>query len=981
MTKMRKSILLFVLFILQNIPFPLLAQDGYRVTGHIVSAEDGQPMIGVSVLEKETTNGVITDVDGNYSIVVTKSPATLQFTYVGMITVERKVTAAARMDLTMQTDAQQVDEVVVVAYGVRKKGTIAGSVSTVKSEKVENIPAPSFDQALQGQTPGLMVVSNTGEPSEAAVFRIRGTNSINSGMDPLFILDGIPISSSDFNTISPGDIESISVLKDASSTSIYGARAANGVVVITSKRGLAIDKAKITFRTQVGFSQLANSDWNMMDTAERIVFEKEVGLDSGKDYNILGRTDINWMDEIYKDHAMLQSYELSVNRATERVNYYVSGGFYDQDGIAQGSTFRRYNMRANADLKASSWLKMGTTSMFAYEEYEQAEDGSYMIAAPISASHFMMPYWSPYKEDGSLASVNDGSWTGTNVNPIEWMDNNPVRNKKYKALATVYAEVTPIKNLTIRTQLGIDYTHGTAYGQSFPSYQVNNGEGTASRGSTDVVSLTSTTTANYHFMHKDRHSFNFMIGQEGVDYHSEGFQLSAKGQTNDLLTNISSATRVSSWQDSSAAYAYLSFFGRGEYNYNDRYYVDFSVRADASSRFGKNNRWGGFWSMGLMWNLKKEAFMEKYEWLTNAQIALSSGTSGNSDISNYGHYSLVTGGVVYMDEAGIYPAQSKNEDFGWEQTWATNLAFHLGFVNRVNLDIELYNKRTSNMLMLVPQSYSITGEADHWENIGVFVNRGAEFSVNADVIRSKNFTWNLSANASYNKNEIKELYNGMTEYENSATLMKYVVGHSAGEFYINRYAGVNPANGDALWYTKDGEITTEFNESDKVMIGKSRYAPWQGGFGTTLSWKGISLAAQFTWVADRWMFNNDRYMDESNGLFSSSFNQSKRLLYDRWKKPGDVTDIPRYGVTPQMDSRFLENASFLRLKNLTLSYYFPQSLLKKSGFFSSARIYLQGQNLLTFTKFSGLDPESNLNIYRASYPMSRQFTFGLEVSF
>lgn len=977
---MRKTILLFVLFTLLNIPLVLLAQGGYQVTGQIISAEDNQPLIGVSVLEKGTTNGVITDVDGNYSITVTKSPATLQFSYIGMRMIERDVKSSARINLTMESNTELVDEVVVIAYGVRKKGTIAGSVSTVKAEKMENVPAAGFDQALQGQTPGLMVLSNSGEPSKAATFQIRGTNSINSGTSPLFILDGVPISSSDFNTISPSDIESISVLKDASSTSIYGARAANGVVVITTKRGLAMDKAKVTFRTQLGFSQLARNEWSMMNTDERIQFEKEIGIDEGQDYNLLRQTNVNWLDMVFNDKAFLQNYDVSVSRATDKINYFVSGSFFDQDGIAQGSMFSRYTLRANADVKASNWLKVGTNSMITYEEIQQAEDGDYAIYTPISACRFMLPYWNPYRADGTVASESDGSWKGTSQNPIEWMDNNPLENKKYKLLSTLYAEITPFKNMTIRSQFGIDYTHSTAYMRSYPSYLPNDGIGSAGRNSYNMLSLTITNTANYRFMLKDKHSFNFMVGQEGVDYRSEGFQVSTRGQNNDFLTNVSSGTRASSWPESFSGYAYLSFFGRGEYNYEDRFYADFSVRTDASSRFGKDGRWAGYWSIGLMWNLKNEKFMKKYDWLTTAQVAFSTGTSGNSSIPDYDHLALVRGGLTYMDEAGIYPSQSGNEKLGWEQLWSTNLALHLGFVDRVNLDVEFYNKRTTDMLMRVPKSYADKGEGFRWDNVGTMINRGVELSVNADVIRTNNFKWNLNANISYNRNEITELYNGLNEYEVSTTATKLVVGHSVGEFYINRYAGVNTANGDALWYTKDGEVTTEYNESDKVMVGKSYIAPWQGGFGTALTWKGISLSAQFSWVADRWMFNNDRFFEESNGLYSA-YNQSKRLLYDRWKKPGDVTDIPRYGITPQMDSRFLEDASFLRLKNLMLSYTFPQSLLKKSHFFSNARVFAQGQNLLTFTKFTGLDPEASSNIYKAQYPMSRQFTFGLEVSF
>lgn len=957
-----------------------LAQT-YKVKGNVVSKSDNEPLIGVSILQKGTTNGVVTDIDGNYELQIQGGETTLVFSYIGLQTQELKVNARTGvLNVAMEDDSHLMDDVVVVAYGVRKKGTIAGSVSTVKNDKLENVPAPSFDQALQGQTTGLSVISNSGEPSKAATFQIRGTNSINSGTAPLFILDGVPISSSDFNTISPSDIESISVLKDASSTSIYGARAANGVVVITTKRGLSMDKAKVTFRAQYGFSQLAQNNWNMMNTAERIQYEKEIGIDTGKDYDVLSRTDINWLDMVFNDRAPLQNYEVSVNRATDRLNYFVSGGFYDQDGIAQSSTFRRYNMRANAEVKASDWLKVGTNSMVAYEEVEQADDGSYALYTPISACRFMLPYWNPYNEDGSLASENDGTWTGTGSNPIEWMANNPVTNKKYKVLSTVFAEITPIKNLTIRAQFGADFSHSTAFMQSFPSYIINNETGTAGRNSSDMLNLTETTTVNYRWELNSDHSFNFLLGQEGVDYRSEGFQVITTGQSNDFLTNISSGTRASSWADSTTSYSYLSFFGRGEYNYKDLYYADFSVRADASSRFGTGNRWAGFWSLGFMWNLKSEPFLKDIEWLSSAQIALSTGTSGNSSIPDYDHLALVSGKANYEDQAGIYPSQSGNEDLSWEKLWSSNVALRLGFLDRINLDIEFYNKKTTNMLMLVPDSYALTGEGEHWDNIGAMLNRGVEFNVSADVIRTKDFVWSVNANASYNKNKLLELYNGVQEYEVSTTATKLVVGHSVSEFYINRYAGVNPANGDALWYTKDGQITNEYNEGDKVMTGKTFDAPWQGGFGTSLAWKGFSLAAQFSWVADRWMFNNDRYFEESNGLYAA-YNQSKRLLYDRWKQPGDITDIPRHGVTPQFDDRFLENASFLRLKNVTLAYAFPQRLLSKTNFFSSARIYLQGQNLLTFTGFTGLDPESSSNVYKAQYPMSRQFTLGVEVSF
>ena len=959
----------------------LSAQELIKVSGTVTSAEDTLPLIGVSVISGPNS-GVTTGIDGTYTITVSAGTK-LRFQYIGFAEHEWLVpegAAAVTHDVVLESDSQRVDEVVVVAYGTRKKGTIAGSVSTVKSEKLESVPTAGFDQALQGQSPGLMVLSNSGEPSKAATFQIRGTNSINSGTAPLFILDGVPISSSDFNAISPSDIESVSVLKDASSSSIYGARAANGVVVITTKRGTTMDNAKVTFRTQLGLSQLAHSNWALMDTPERIAFEKEIGLDAGQDYDLLSQTNVNWLDAVFNDRALLQNYDISVSRATDKMNYYVSGSFFDQDGIAIGSTFRRYSIRANADVRASKWLRIGTNTMAVFEQVEQAEDGEYSLYTPISASRFMLPYWDPYRDDGSIASESDGSWKGTGQNPLEWMENNRQQNKKYKVLTTLFAEITPIENLTIRSQFGADFTNSTAFMQSMPSYAPNNGLGAAGRAAYNTLNLTITNTVNYRTTLDGGHSLNFMVGQEGVDYQYEGFQLITQGQNNDYLTTLSSGSRATTWSDVTDAYSYLSFFGRAEYSYNDRYYADFSVRTDASSRFGRGGRWAAFWSVGLMWNAKRESFLEMVDWLTTAQLAVSTGTSGNSSIPNYDHLALVGGDANYNDNMGIYPAQSGNENLGWEKLWTTNIALHLGFWNRLNVDLEFYNKLTTDMLMSVPISYADKGEGFRWDNIGAMVNRGIELQLNADIIRSRNFVWNISANVSYNSNKITELYNGLDEYELSTTSTKLVVGHRVGEFYINRYAGVNPANGDALWLTKEGEVTTEFNESDKVMIGKSYIAPWQGGFGTTLSWKGLSLSAQFAWVADRWMFNNDRFFEESNGLYSS-YNQSRRLLYDRWKEAGDVTDIPRYGVTPQMDSRFLENASFLRLKNLMLSYSLPTSLLKKSHFFTAIRVYLQAQNLFTITPFSGIDPESSSNVYKAQYPMSKQYSVGIDLTF
>jgi TonB-linked SusC/RagA family outer membrane protein len=980
MIKFQKLLLTILLSAIGSVA--LLAQNSVKVSGVVTSADDGLPLIGVAVMAG-SGNGVITSLDGDYEIEV--APGTeLIFSSIGFL--DEKVTVPSvetfTYNVVMQTETMNLDDAVVIAYGVRKKGTVAGSVATVKSEKLENTPTAAFDQALQGQVAGLTVLSSTGEPSASATMTIRGTNSINSGTSPLYILDGVAISASDFNTINPADIESMSILKDASSTSIYGARAANGVIVITTKRGRNMDRPNVNYRMQMGWSALAHGNWDLMNTAERIQYEKELGLTAGQNYDFLSKTDVNWMDVVFNDSAMLQSHELAVSGATETTNYYFSGGYYDQQGIAPGSEFQRYSMRFNFEQQMAKWLKMGTNTMFNYQNIKQADEGAYTLVTPISAARFMLPYWNPYKADGSLASINDGTWTGQGQNPLEWLENNPLTYKKYKMISTVFAELNLYRNLVFKSQFAVDFSHTTGFSQSFPDYKPNQGEGSAARSTADGLGLHLTNTLTYRFNIDNLHDFNFLLGHEWQDYHTEAFSISTAGQTNSKLTDIANGTRATSWTSTSASdYSRVSFFARGEYNYADKYYGEVSVRTDGSSRFGKNNRWGLFGAVGFMWNLRNEDFMSgTRDWLTMGQVAFSSGTSGNSEIPNYEHLALVGGGSDYIGDAGVAPIQPGNESLTWENTWTTNLALHFGFWNRLNVDLELYDKKTTDMLMSVPLAYSQSnGYGYKWSNVGAMVNRGVELNINATVLQIRDFVWNINANVGYNHNRLTELYNGVDEYETSNTSTKLIVGHPIGEFYVNRYAGVNPANGDALWYDKDGNLTNELRDEDKVMVGKTYHAPWQGGFGTSLSWKGLSLSAQFSWVGDRWMINNDRYFDESNGRFMT-YNQSSRLL-KRWKQPGDVTDIPRHGEYTEFDSRLLEDASFLRLKNLMLSYNLPSGLMKKTGFIRGLRIYAQGQNLLTFTNFSGLDPEGVTNVYAAQYPMSRQYTFGLDLMF
>ncbi|MFR9524124.1 MAG: TonB-dependent receptor [Rikenellaceae bacterium] len=977
---MKKIFRLCTLVVMSLLVMEVSAQTQVTLAGVVVSAEDNMPIVGATVNVVGTTRGTITSIDGDYSIAVQPNEV-VEFSYIGLESYQVAILPSMKvLNVTLKPSSEMIDDVVVVAYGVKKKGTVAGSVGSIDGAGIESVPAASFDQALQGQVAGLSVLSSSGDPSASATFQIRGTNSINSGTSPLFILDGAPISESDFNTISPGDIANVSVLKDASSTSIYGARAANGVVIITTKRGKMSDKPTIVFRSQFGISQMAYGNWDMMTTEERIQYEIELGMDDGQDYDALSQIDTNWIEEVFNDNAIMQSYDVSVSGASEKFNYYVSGNYFDQEGIAYMSYFSRMGIRANFEAKAADWMKIGSNTMFSYENYAEASEGEYTLVTPISAARFMLPYYSPYNEDGSLASINDGTWVGYNENPLEYTQNNPLEREKFRLMIQPFVEITPIKNLVIRSQFGYDLLQGLTSAESYPSYTPNNDSGYAGRSFVAYQTLSVTNTVNYSYDVDDKNSLNFLLGQEGVDFYADSFSVATYGQTNDALTSVSTGTAASSWTDSEYSYGYLSFFGRAEYSHDNRYYADLSLRGDASSRFAEGNRWGMFWSTGLLWNARNESFMAGNNWLTTAQVAFSAGTSGNSSIGNYEHLALVSGGVDYVEMPGVYPSSKGNSELTWEKLFTTNLSLRMGFFNRASLEIDLYNKKTTDMLMAVPVNYSTSSVGGYeWQNMGAMVNRGIEISASGTVIATPKFRWSLFANVSYNKNKITELYNGVQSYEYGETFNMMVVGESLGSFYINEYAGVNPINGDALWYTADGDITNELKDEDKVLLDKSYIAPWQGGFGTSVGWKNLSMDVQFSWVADRWVMNNDRYFDESNGRFVS-YNQSSALL-DRWQEPGDITDIPRHGVYTEFDSRLLEDASFLRLKNLTINWDLPSSVLKTTGFISAARIYVQGHNLLTFTEFTGLDPEGVSNMYQAAYPMSRQYTLGLNLTF
>lgn len=946
-----------------------------------VADKSGEGLPGVSVVVEGTGTGVSTNVNGEYEIVVQpKANLTLVYSFIGMKTQKILYKGQPVVNVILEEDQVKLDDVVVIGYGQRKKGTVTGSVVTVDAKKMEMMPVPSIEQALQGQSAGMSVMSNSGAPGSSAEVSIRGTNSITAGTTPLYVMDGVVVSAGDFAAINNADIESVTVLKDAASTSIYGSRAANGVILLTTKRGKYGQDATVSFRTQHGWSAIAYGKRDIMNTKQRLDYEELVGMNAGDpnwkraDYE---GTDINWMEAIYKDKAPTSSYDLSVSGGSEKLAYYLSAGYLAQEGIEPGSDFDRYTFKLNLEGRMKPWLKAGGNLNIGYEK--TVNSYSDPLYSPGSSSVFTLPYWDPYLPDGSISSAGGANKTFPGpTNPLEMYAGGKSTSNRAKLVGAFFLEVNPVKDLVIKSMLGADATDIRQEALNFPSYQ---GLGNGSVGEQFVrrYSLTLTNTANYMFNIGEEHHFNLLAGQEAIAGFTESMTASASGVFSDRMLTLSTAMIPGQPSGGISEYSFLSWFGRMSYDFRSKYFLDLSVRSDGSSRFGKDNRWATFWSAGAMWNVKGESFLENVALISNAQLSVSIGTSGNSSIGPYDHQALAVGGPSYMGNQGWAPNGLGNENLSWEKLRDINVGVKLGFLDRFNVNIEFYSKRTSDMLMSVPVSMT-TGYGSWMDNVGVVTNKGVDLQLDATLLQVNDFTWSVNATASYNKNKILELYGGIDRYLMSDYGVQLEVGGSIGDLLSVRYAGVNPGNGDAMWYDLDGKLTNSFNPSYAVLLkGKNQNAPWNGSFSTNFMYKGIALSLFFTWVKDRYMINNTRYFTESNGGFQN-LNQSPKM-FDAWQNPGDITDVPRYGVVSQMDDRWVEDASFLRLKNVMLSYTFPARLMQKTRVIRNIKVYGQAQNLLTITKYKGLDPESPSNMTLGDYPQMKQFIFGLDITF
>ena len=985
------------LLLLTVLTISLSAYAQKKVSGTVIDAGTGEPLIGATVLPVGGGNGVATDLDGKFTLTVPDKVTKINVSYVGMQ--PQTVAISDNMTIKLAVGDTTLDEIVVTGYGsARKLGSIVGSVTAVSGDIVENSPVANIGDALQGQVAGLQVFTSSGEPSSSASMRIRGVSSINSSSEPLFILDGSPISSGAFTALNPNDIETMTVLKDASATAIYGSRAANGVVILTTKKGKRGQKAKVQVSAQYGISKMTGDRMDMMNAEEWLNFQEmldpsmknNAAFQAEKQFYIDNGISTDWADVFFGGSAPMQQYDLSITGGTEALNYYLSFSHYDADGIMDDSNLRRETLRSNIDASINQWIRVGANLSLSYQKYITAAFGgtANSVYNKAYASRVYRPDQSYYEilrnEDGSFAGYGDRLDYFDKLsyyNPYYLSEIQPGHNDMVRINGGTFINLNPIKGLNIRAAQGVEAFDYRSSGVALPTGPFEgNPYGSASESFQRYYQFTYTNTAEYRFNIEKLHNVTLLAGQESIITKNESFGVSVKGLTDTRLMLMSSASIPTLPTHSKYDKVFNSFFGTLSYNYDEKYFADFTFRRDGSSLFAKNKQWGNFWSAGAMWDIKKEEFMKDLTWLNALQFKASYGLIGNSSgLDPYMSLGLIGDGPLYNGVGGTAIANSANPDLTWEVVKSTNLGISARVLDRVSVDLEYYNRLTEDMLMDIPYSYT-TGFSSGWGNVASMRNRGFDATVNVDIF--KNFygvDWSVSANINYNQNEITELFNGRDEYVLANTGLKLQVGKPYGEYFYTRWAGVDPRDGYNMWKDKNGNLTKVFSEDDAVFTGKQRYAPWSGGLGTRVSWKGITVSADFSFMLGQHLINNERWFVE-NPQFASKDNQTTKM-FTMWQKPGDITEISTPESPMQFDTHLLEDASFMRMKNLTVSYNLPQNIIRKTGFVEGCKVFFIGRNLWTITDYQGYDPEIDSNIQLGNYPNTKQVSFGLELTF
>ena len=990
-----------------------LAQS--RLTGTVTSAEDGQPVVGASVKAKGLNAGAVTNVDGEFTINVPVGTE-LEITYLGMV--PKTVKAANNMRIVLESDSHTLEGVVVTGYGsARKLGTIAGSVSSVSGDALSLRPSASVSDALQGQVAGLQVFTSSGEPSAVSSMTIRGVTSINAETEPLYILDGSEISSNTFVSLNPNDIENITVLKDASSTAIYGSRAANGVVIVTSKKGKFGEAPTVLVSAQYSISEVAHDGTEVMDASQWFKFQEMINpsnltnesFQAMKNYYQKYNIGTDWVDRFLGNTSPISQIDASVRGGSQNTAYLVSFSHYDADGLYDDSNMRRETLRANLEFNITPWLKVGTNSNLAYNKTQTTlviNGETTSVYNKPWAAHAYFPTQTTheilglaYNPDGTIDYANSAfngygeklKWYSLNLggrgsfDPDYLASKQPEIQRRVRINENAFVNINPIKGLNLRSAIGLDWNDLRVSYKAYNLVDDGFGEqmptGQASEQFSNFYRWTVTNTAEYKFNFLDDHDVTVLLGQESMTNKTESFGVMRTGLVDNRLMLLSSTSNTSPLVPSHSITEEVrnSWFGMLNYSYANKYFLDLSIRRDGSSLFAKDHRWGTFGAAALMWNVSNESFMDvTKDWLKDLQFRVSYGSTGNSGIDPYLALGLVrASSSMYIDASGTVIANASNADLTWEKVKTFNIGLSGRLFDRVDFDLQYYDKVTSDMLMSIPYSYT-TGFSAGYGNVAEMYNRGFDFTIGVDIIKNKDWYWNVKVNGNYNKNKVTKLFQGLDSYV-LGDFQMLEVGHDMGEYYMVRWSHVDPADGQSVWLDKDGNYTKIYSEANRVQTGKSWVAPWSGGLSTTVAWKGLQLDVQFTGMFDRYMFNNERMWLEDPQA-NGTYNLASSML-NMWMKPGDKTSIPAANAVRQADTMWLEDASFVRLKYLQLSYTLPKNWLDQTGFIKGAKVFLVGRNLLTFTGYKGYDPEVNNTMTFGDYPNTRQYSIGAQLTF
>jgi TonB-dependent starch-binding outer membrane protein SusC len=985
------------------------------VTGKVTSIEDGSTLPGVNVVLKGTGVGAITDANGNYSISVPQAGGRLVFSFIGMTSEEVEIGNRSTIDMQMSPDISQITEVVVTGYGVTQKRQVAGAITSVKGDVIENLPMQSFDRALQGRAAGVLVQSNNGIPGGAVNVRIRGVGSISAGNDPLYVVDGVQIndrSDANFTQSNPlaflnaNDIESIEILKDAASASIYGAQAANGVVIITTKKGKQ-GKSTFNFNYYTGRAEPLKY-LNVLNSQDWYQVRKEARFNSGSSgfnsaqltLNDMGRRPAGYLgmteEELdavaaglptydWQREAMgtgkITNYELSVSGGDEKTQFYISGSYNKQDAIVFPTDFERGTLRISLSHKATNKLTIGTDiNMSTFEQNVPfAVSGSFLGNPAFSASA-TLPHNPIYNEDGSFNTNIAGV---LNQNSVAVVRQNSGLNRTNQAVGSINFSYKLRDNLTFRSLYGLDYR--IVQGERYTDPRTPDGRGVDGRGSVQSTwntNFITTQTLNYNTKFGEDHSLTALAGWEYRSETQESLSGSAIGFPSFEFRTINTAATPESIGGFWTGWKRMGVFSQFIYDYKKKYSVTATMRYDGSSRFGADNRWGFFPSIAGAWYMKDEGFLQGVDVISDMKLRASWGNTGNDNIGNFAARGLYGATGNYNGQGGIRPTSLANPSLGWENNQTVNLGIDMGFLNnRITTTVDVFDRQSLDLLLNQP-ILATSGFPGVQYNVGQLRNRGIEWELNTVNIDRGGFKWSTNFNFTYIENEVISLYDGLQELPGSPDIR---VGESLGTFFVAPFAGVNPATGRAMWYDINDNITYQPLAADRRVMGNS-LPNYFGGLNNTFSYKGFDLNIFFQYEYGRVVSDGQVSFLRENAS-RLTLNALQETFDARWTTPGQVTHIARpyngnvepRGANPNGGSANLQKADYIRLKQVTLAYNLQPAMLNRIGL-SRARVYVQGVNLFTYSDYLGYDPEF-LGAAQGIIPQSKNYTIGVQIGF